>query len=130
MEERIIKIVGNVISGLGEGKKYVDIYSNRIYETLGIEPYRGTLNIIIKSEYVKQLSTCFEEGNVCVVEPPCSKYGKVYALKSILRDIEVYVIRPEKTSHQANIVEIISDKNLRELLKLKDGDVVELYIYC
>ncbi len=126
----VIKIVGSIVSGLGEGKKYVDIYSSKIYETLRIEPYRGTLNIVIGDEYVRLLSSCFEKGKAHIIEPPCNIYGKVYALKSILRNIEVYIIRPEKTKHQANIVEVISDKNLRELLQLKDGDIIELYIYC
>ncbi|ADM27082.1 protein of unknown function DUF120 [Ignisphaera aggregans DSM 17230] len=130
MKEMIVKVIGNVVSGLGEGKKYVDIYSDRIYEVLGIKPYKGTLNIAIRSEYIEQLSNCFEKGKVYVIEPPCNRYGRVFALKSILKDLEVYVIRPEKTRHGANIIEIISDKNLRELLELKDGDIIELYIYC
>ncbi len=130
MEERIVKIIGNVISGLGEGKKYVDIYSDRIREVLGIEPYKGTLNIVVRSEYVEQLSNCFKKGKIYIIEPPYNGYGRVLALKSLIRDMEVYVIRPEKTKHGVNIIEVISDKNLRELLKLKDGDIIELYIYC
>jgi riboflavin kinase len=45
-EEEIV-IAGRVVHGLGEGAYYVDAYSPRFHESLGFEPYSGTLNVKI-----------------------------------------------------------------------------------
>ena len=39
-----------------------------------------------------------------------------------------YILRPEKTAHKTNIIEIVSDVNFREKYKLKDEDVIKILV--
>ena len=54
-------------------------------------------------------------------------FGAVKAFKAIIGDLRCAVIMPQR-SHHTDTLEIISEHELRKLLDLKDGDVVELQV--
>ncbi len=109
---------GRVISGQGKGAFYVQYYAPELQKALGFLPYGGTLNI--------QLS-----------RPPRLPLSKKKAvIKTNYGDVDCYpilfqkkykgaIVRPQKTTHPPQIVEIISPFNLRETLHLRDGDEIE-----
>lgn len=120
-----IKLKGKIVSGLGVGAKYVQLYRGVFNKYLGIDPYPGTLNIDIGQDffiYTKKLKAK-------IIPPPRKGLGCVLAYPGILMGIKIYVIKPCITNHGWNILEIISDKNLRKTLNLKDNDIVEIIIY-
>lgn len=119
-----IRLRGKVISGLGVGRKYVELYRQMINKYLGIDPFPGTLNIDVGHDVSEVLAKTTSK----LIPPPFPGYGAVIAYKGYIEDIEVYVIKPCITSHGWNILEIISEKNLRKQLKLKDGDELEITI--
>lgn len=119
-----IRIRGCVFSGSGEAAYYVKLYENSFEQLLGSKPYPGTLNI--------RLDKCFEEyaRNIkpLVIEPPRSDLGAVHVYMGYLAGYRVLVVKPAKTRYECNVVEVVSDTKLRDILKLKDGDLVEVVI--
>ncbi len=122
MVKTIVK--GIVVSGLGEGRKYVQLYSNQFKRRIGIIPYPGTLNLRIE----KPLGEVLSKHRHIVVEPPSPEYFPVLIYCAKLKGISVYLVRPLVTHHDERIAEIISNKYLRKELGLKDGDQVVLEI--
>lgn len=120
-----VRIKGKIVSGLGVGAKYVELYREVFRNYLGIDPYPGTLNIDIGQDFFILL----KKTKAIVVPPPKKEFGCVLAYPGELMGIKIYAIKPCITSHGWNILEIISDRNLRKTLNLKDNDTVEIVIY-
>ncbi|MBW9221476.1 DUF120 domain-containing protein [Methanothermococcus sp. SCGC AD-155-C09] len=123
------KLFGQVISGKGEGKYYMSLkpYKERFYNILGYYPFEGTLNI-------KKLNNNFKLDKLNWLEIDDFKYnGKEYYGVKIL-PVKIYgkigywvngaMIRPKKSIHDENIIEVISKVNLRKFLFLKNNDIV------
>ncbi len=118
-------VKGKIVSGLGEGAKYIKLYREQIRKTLGIDPYPGTLNIDVEQDMSKVLPL----DKAIIIPPPRAGYGIVYAFKALLaKTEEVYVLKPAITTHSWRILEVISSYNLRRKLGLRDGVIVELTI--
>ena len=126
-----ITIQGVVTSGLGEGKYYITQkgYMDQFIKKLWFKPFSGTLNLKVtgrdlnKFELIKSIEGIPIEGFV--------DHGRTFGNgKCFLCDIhgvECAIMLPNR-SHYENIIEIISKVYLRDKLKLKDGDVVELRV--
>jgi len=115
---------GKVVSGLKEGSKYIKIYKDRIKKKLGIIPYEGTLNITGLSDKIN-----FKDTEKIKIDK-FNGFGSVEFIKCSIKkeniEISCYVVVPEKSIHKH--IEIISELNLREEMKLSDGDVITLII--
>lgn len=122
----MVAITGRVVSGLGEGALYVELYRSFFIKYLQIDPFPGTLNIEVEDP--GYLNAVLSLVNPVKIPPPKPGLGGVSAYKALLRGLVVYIVRPEKTSHNARIVEVVSDRYLRGYLKLKDGDAVVLQL--
>jgi len=118
-----IVLRGKVVSGLGEGAKYVELYRERFREYLGIDPYPGTLNVELIGS-----SPQLPLNKAIVIPPPRPGFGEVYAYRALLSGLEVYVVKPARTRHPPSTVEVVSSYCLREKLKLRDGSLVEIYV--
>ncbi|NJF24369.1 DUF120 domain-containing protein [Thermococcus sp. Bubb.Bath] len=122
-------IVGEVISGLGEGAYYIEQYRERIHEYLGFDPYPGTLNLRVIFP-----RTIFDA--LCTVRPTLipgfvkggRSFGDVKAYSVRIKGVNGAIVVPSRTVHPPKIAEIIAPTNLRESLGLKDGDRLKLYI--
>ncbi|ADT83544.1 DUF120 domain-containing protein [Thermococcus barophilus] len=122
-------IIGEVISGLGEGAYYVRQYAPLIREYLGFEPYPGTLNI--KIIFPK---TIFDA--LCNVKPILipgfvkngRTFGDVRAYKVKINGIEGAIVIPSRTIHPPRIAEVIAPIYLRRELNLKDGSRIKLKV--
>jgi len=118
-------IKGRVVSGLGEGSRYVSLYSEMFKKYLGFKPYPGTLNIMVEN-------TTMSTDNIVkkiIIPPPGNGYASVYAYRAYIYGVEpVYVVKPMVTKHGSSVVEIVSRYYLRERYCLRDGSIVELLI--
>jgi len=127
------KLFGRVISGKGEGKYYMSLkpYKERFYNILGYYPYEGTLNI-------KKLNNNFQLNKLNWLEIDDFEYdGRAYYGVKIL-PVKIYgkigylvngaIIRPKKSTHDKNIIELISNVNLRKFLFLKNNDIIVVNI--
>ena len=125
-------IRGKVISGKGEGKKYLSekIYAEQFKENLSFIPFPGTLNLSVKEEDYEKFKILREEKGIIIhgFEHNGKKFGDVKCFVCTVGGRERgAIVIPEK-SHYNNVLEVISDRNLRGILSLRDGDEVDILI--
>lgn len=126
-------VEGKVVSGLGEGAKYVTmpVYNILLTELLDDTPYPGTLNIDIQRSYEELLSECPPLQIKSVVMNGHEYGGFYYWFGNIVEpNIHVLVIRPFLTKHPENVLEVVAEKNLRKELGLRDGSVIKVKLIC
>jgi riboflavin kinase len=126
-----ITIQGVVTSGLGEGKYYITQkgYMDQFIDKLWFKPYEGTFNIKItgrdlnKFELLRGLEGIPIDG----FEAGGRTFGKGQCFLCDIQGVECAIMIPRR-SHYENVIEIISKHFLRDRLKVKDGDVVEVRV--
>lgn len=128
----MIKLHCTVFSGLGEGSYYVSLegYRKQFIEKLGIDPFPGTLNLrVLKEDMMIKKRLDKEEGiKIDGFSTEKRTFGSARAFKCKINRIPAFVVIPQRTHYPGDVLEIISDKKLREVLNLKDGDLVELEV--
>ena len=129
---KYIEITGEVISGLGEGKYYITKkeYYEQIKEKLFFEPYPGTLNVRVYPKDLENVEILKGMPSILIkgFQSRGRTYGNVKAYLCTINGLEASLIIPERT-HYTDVVEIISHKNLRKELNLKDGDPVNIVVF-
>ncbi|ALV62569.1 DNA-binding HTH domain in riboflavin kinase / CTP-dependent archaeal riboflavin kinase [Thermococcus sp. 2319x1] len=122
-------ILGEVVSGVGEGRYYVEQYKDRIKEYLGFTPYPGTLNLLII--FPKTIYDALYNVEPITI-PGFTKggrtFGDVKAYKVRINGIEGAIVVPSRTIHPPRIAEIIAPVCLRDNLNLKDGSKVKVEV--
>ncbi|MHA1753951.1 MAG: DUF120 domain-containing protein [Candidatus Odinarchaeia archaeon] len=133
-EQKPYVLKGTVFTGLGEGAYYVShpYYREKFNEKLGFDPYLGTLNLrLIDISFIK-IRKIIESMPGIVIESfknDTRSFGKVKCFRATINNkVEGALIFIQRTHHQEDVIEVISDKNLRKSLNLKDGDIVELMV--
>lgn len=122
-----IIIHGSVFSGLGEGKYYISrtSYMDSFVKKLGFKPFHGTLNLRIPPDDVDRLDLIRGSWPVIIpgFEESGRQYGDVlcYEVKIPNLTAKVAAIVPRRSHYGSNVLELISDVNLRETLNLDDG---------
>lgn len=118
---------GKVSSGKKKGRFFLsrENYIVQINEKLGFVPYPGTLNVNIDgAEMSKEPCTLlqgFSNGSRYFGDVACYRAILLYGEKSV----ECFALRPLLSTH-TGVIELIHEKNLRELLGLEDGIEVEI----
>jgi len=130
--ESEIVIKGKVFSGLGEGRYYVSLegYKKQFEAKLGFTPYPGTLNIKIPREQMFFRTKLDEEEGILIEGFKTAErtFGEVKAFKCRINGIEGAVVIPKRTHYPKDVLEVIAPVKLRDVLKLKDGDWVEVEV--
>jgi|YelNatPaOPRAMG01_1025707.scaffolds.fasta_scaffold191893_2 riboflavin kinase len=129
-----IKLEGKVFSGLGEGSYYISQpgYKKQFIEKLGFNPYPGTLNVKIEECYLRRVSLlkCYPSIVIEGFSNGKRSFGSVNCYKALLEDkIEGAVISALRSHYGEDVLEIIAPVNLRETLKLKDGDKISFIVF-
>ncbi|MDY6766450.1 MAG: DUF120 domain-containing protein [Candidatus Nanohaloarchaea archaeon] len=117
---------GVVVSGLGRGADYVgmDAYQHRFAETLGFEPFPGTLNLEVDAAAKQRLQETATHHRIEAFSVDGEDYSAVDAYPVTVDGATAALLEMEVTDHPASIAELISPVNLREELGLEDGDRV------
>lgn len=129
-----ITIEGIVFSGLGEGAYYIskDEYKKQFLEKLGFEPYPGTLNLKLTTDY--DLKARMELDVYPAIEALGFKsedrtFGVVKCYPAIIENkVKGALIAAMRTHYDFSVLEIISPVCLRKHLGLKDGNKVKVEI--
>jgi riboflavin kinase len=127
-----VQFKGSVVSGMGEGRYYTEQsgYVEQFKEKLGFVPYPGTLNVEI--ELIERNKLRFLKNNTAIdideFKTRNRTFGAVSCFKAEINGVKGAIVLPMR-SHYSNILEFISPTYLREKLKLKDGDEVNIVIY-
>ena len=126
-----LTVEGEVFSGLGEGAYYVSqpVYLRQFQEKLGFTPFLGTLNVRLKKKHLKDRSLM---DSLSYVEIQGFKnggrsFGSGKCYRVMLNDeVEASVVVALRTHYGDDVLEILAPINLRERLKLKNGDTVRI----
>ena len=128
----VIVIRGKVFSGIGEGRYYVSLegYRRQFIEKLGFDPYPGTLNIKIPKEQMYFRRILEKEEGILIegFSTPDRTFGEVKSFKCKVNGIEGAVVMPKRTHYPEDVLEVIAPVKLRDVLKLKDGDYVDVEV--
>jgi riboflavin kinase len=122
------KLVGNVFSGQGEGKNFLELpwVKQQIKEKLGFTPYPGTLNLLLSEKSAKRIKLLETAPSikVCSAKGYCN--GRL--IKALTETLECAIVIPEVVGYPKNVLEIIAPVNLKEALKLEDGSQVTVVV--
>jgi riboflavin kinase len=127
-----VTVEGTVFSGIGEGAYYVTRphYRKQFVQKLGFDPYPGTLNIKITSEYDAKMRSELETYPGIEISGYTNEdrtYGSGKCFKAIINNREKgAVVLVLRTHYDSSVVEIIAPTCLRDRLKLKDGHKVKV----
>ena len=129
-----VTLEGTVFTGLGEGAYYTskEFYKKQFVEKLGFEPYPGTLNLKLTSDY--DLKTRMELEAYPAVEIQGFKnedrtFGAIKCYPAIIGNkVKGALISALRSHYDSSVLELIAPVNLRKQLKLKDGQKVKVEI--
>ena len=115
----------------------MNVYSGKFEKIMGEKPFPGTLNLRLKEiteiENFDHLIKTFEPETIPGFEKKDRKFGAVDFWRGTLRfkdqesnEIEIYalLIRPRRTHHPEQMVEIVAVPNMRKQYDLENGDAV------
>lgn len=125
-DQQKIKLRGKIVDGLREGAYYLSLpgYRSRLKKALGFDPYPGTLNLKLngKGPHIlpKKENAIFVPG----FELKNRSFGSLYAYPCSIEGIKGALLRPIRTHHGKDIIELIASVPLKKKLKKKDKDWV------
>ncbi|KYH42358.1 MAG: riboflavin kinase [Candidatus Bathyarchaeota archaeon B26-1] len=129
-----LTIEGTVFSGLGEGAYYVtrEAYRRQFIEKLGFDPYPGTLNLKLTTEYDVEAAADLESYPAIVIEgfkDESRTYGPVRCFHALVNNREKgAVVMALRSHYNMSVLEVIAPVYLRGKLKLKDGSRVKVTV--
>ena len=130
-----VTLEGTVFTGLGEGAYYTskEHYRKQFTEKLGFEPYPGTLNVKLGSDY--DIRTRREIESYPAVEIAGFKgedrtFGLVKCYPAVIDNkVKGALITALRSHYDVSVLEIIAPVCLRKALNLKDGVKVKVEIF-
>lgn len=130
----IKSITCKITSGLGEGKYYMALqgYKKQFIEKLGFEPFEGTLNLEVDAAKVNNLLLNAECININGFQTKERTFGGLKSFRVNIKygnkKLPAALIIPDRTHHSKKVVEVIAPHNLRNKLKLKEGEIIEIML--
>lgn len=129
-----VTLEGTVFTGLGEGAYYIskERYRKQFIEKLGFDPYPGTLNLKLTTDYDIKTRAELDAYPAIEVEGFVNEdrtFGSVKCYPVTIENKEKGALLSALRSHyDASVLEIISPVPLRKHLKLKDGHKVKVEV--
>jgi riboflavin kinase len=129
-----ITLEGTVFTGLGEGAYYIskDPYRRQFIEKLGFDPYPGTLNLRLATDYDTKARNEVEAYPGVEIEGFKNEdrtFGSVKCYPVIIEnEVKGALILALRSHYDTSVLEIIAPVFLRKRLKLKDGHKVKVEV--
>jgi len=129
-----ITLEGTLFNGLGEGAYYVskDGYRKQFIEKLGFDPYPGTLNLKLTSEY--DMKTRMELDAYPAIElhgfeNENRSFGDVKCYPVLVNNkVKGALLTALRTHYDSSVIEIVAPVYIRGSLKLKEGQKVKVEV--
>lgn len=129
-----ITLEGILFSGLGEGAYYItrDGYRKQFIEKLGFDPYPGTLNLKLATEYDMKTRAELEVYPAIEIQGfqnESRTFGSVKCHPAIINNkVKGAVVSALRSHYNSSVLEVIAPNFLRNQLKLKDGNKVKVEV--
>jgi len=122
-----ITLEGTVFTGLGEGAYYIskEPYRKQFIEKLGFDPYPGTLNLKLTTDYdikARNELEAYPAVEIGGFKNEDRTFGPVKCYPVIIENkVKGALISALRSHYDASVLEIIAPLQLRKHLDLKDG---------
>jgi len=129
-----ITLEGTVFTGLGEGAYYIskEHYRKQFIEKLGFDPYPGTLNLKLTTDYDLKTHTELEAYPAIEIQGFKNEdrtFGLVKCYPATIGNkVKGALISALRGHYDSSVVEIIAPVCLRKHLNLKDGYKVKVEV--
>jgi len=129
-----VTLEGVVFTGLGEGAYYVsrDHYRRQFIEKLGFDPYPGTLNLKLVTDYDVKTRSELETYPAIEIEGFRNEnrtFGPVKCYPAIIENkAKGALVSALRSHYDASVIELIAPICLRKHLALKDGHKVKVEV--
>lgn len=129
-----VTLEGVLFTGLGEGSYYIskERYRKQFIEKLGFDPYPGTLNLKLTTDYDVKTRSELEAYPAIEVEGFKNEdrtFGPVKCYPVIIEnEVKGALIEALRSHYDASVIEVIAPVFLRKHLKLKDGHKVKVEV--
>jgi len=129
-----ITLEGIVFTGLGEGAYYIskERYRKQFMEKLGFDPYPGTLNLKLTTDYDVKTRSELESYPAIEIEGFRNEnrtFGSVKCYPSIIEnEVKGALILALRSHYDISVIEVIAPVFLRKHLRLKDGHKVKVEV--
>ncbi len=124
---------GIVETGAGQGAFFTSLgwVREQFQKAAGFAPYPGTLNVRICSEDLGRLEAFISQKDFELV-PGDPQFCSGSVKKIRIEGIPAAAVFPgeEVRVHPREVIEIVSDRHLKQSLHLKDGDQVTITDLC
>lgn len=122
-----MKVVGEVFSGEGEAEEFLQLepYKDFIARHLDL-PFPGTLNLKVDSSQAKKLKQKSKFHRLEEFRYKGEDYGGINLFLVNLEGNIVGLLDPDRTRYGEDVIELVSEKELRKEHGLEDGDTVEI----
>jgi riboflavin kinase len=127
-------IEGTVFTGLGEGAYYIskEHYRKQFIEKLGFDPYPGTLNLKLTTDYDLKTRTELEAYPAIEIQGFKNEdrtFGLVKCYPAtIANKVKGAIVLALRSHYDRSVLEIIAPFNIRKHLNLRDGHKVKVEI--
>ena len=123
------RLTGKIVIGVGQGAFFtgLDWFQEQCREKLGFKPFPGTLNIKISTDDIPEIEQLENTGGAEFI-PPDANFCSGKAFPVSVAGIRGAIIMPaaEVRVHGKDIIEVIAPVNIKEQLKVSDGDSISL----
>jgi len=119
---------GIVSIGTGDGAFFMSLepYIISMEKSLGYIPFKGTLNLKVNRQEAKTFIGSLDLIQINGFKKGIKQFGKVCSYPCRISQIKCAIVIPEFTRYGPEIVEVISEANLRQSLGIKNGDKIIL----
>lgn len=126
-----MNITGRVVTGSQQGAKFtgLDWVKRQFVQKLGIDPFPGTLNIILETPGDVQKWNNLRTAPHIEIIPPNDEWCTAYCFP--VRILDLYpaaIVYPDVPDYPGNQIEIVAALPLRTSMSLVDGDTLTLQV--
>ncbi|MFQ6080377.1 MAG: DUF120 domain-containing protein [Candidatus Bathyarchaeia archaeon] len=129
-----VTLEGVAFTGFGEGAYYVtrEGYRRQFIEKLGFDPYPGTLNLKLTTEYDMKTRSELDTYPAIQIkgfEDETRTFGPVRCFHALINNkVKGAVVCALRSHYNSSVLEVIAPIYLRGQLKLKDGHKVKVEV--